>query len=220
MVARRGPIPAGPKTRQLFDVFQKAGGVLINPSDDDLRSFVALRMLRDQTAENGWHDEFEFMAAQPEAAARNRFLQAGGTEPAAGDTYALAAPSAGPPKPLVRPMADKPNLPSPPVSPIAAVSTLSALPATGPQALVARSPSRPEPTRSPLSPTAPLPADTIPVGRRMTVGEEPVSLPTQAAAAPCCDHCWFGFGQDGALATDRRGSSARRHSCNRDRPEQ
>ena len=52
IIVRRGPVPSGPKTRQLFDVFQKAGGVLINPSDDDLRTFVVLRMLRDQTAEN------------------------------------------------------------------------------------------------------------------------------------------------------------------------
>ena len=38
---------------------------------------------------------------------------------------------------------------------------------------------RSEPATSAASATAPLPADAIPVGRRMAVGEEPVSLPTK-----------------------------------------
>ena len=179
IIVRRGPVPSGPKTRQLFDIFQKAGGVLINPSDDDLRTFVALRMLRDQTAENGRHDEFEtWLRSQKPLLAADFFKQAG-LSPA--PETPTPAPSAAQPKASVRPKADKPKPAPPPVSPIAAASTPSVLPATGPQAPVAQtaSKSRPEPATSPPSATASLPADAIPVGRRMTVGEEPVSLPTR-----------------------------------------
>jgi hypothetical protein len=171
IIVRRGPVPSGPKTRQLFDVFQKAGGVLINPSDDELRTFVALRMLRDQTAENGRHDEFEsWLRSQKPLLATDFFKQAG-LSPLP-ETPTPAARSAGPPKSLVPP--------SPAVSPIIAVTAPSA-PATDPQPPVAQSPSksRPDPPRSPPSPTVSLPADAIPVGRRMAVGEEPVSLPTK-----------------------------------------
>jgi hypothetical protein len=173
IIVRRGPVPSsGPKTRQLYDVFQKAGGVLINPSDDDLRTFVALRMLRDQTADNGRHDEFEsWLRSQKPLLATDFFKQAGLSPPPDTPT-APAAPSAAPAKPLVPP--------SPPVSPIIAVSTPSA-PATDPQAPVAQSPtkSRPDPTRSPPSSSVPLRADAISVGRCMTVGEESVSLSTK-----------------------------------------
>jgi hypothetical protein len=39
-----------PKTRQLFEAFEKAGGVVINPLDADLRAFVTLRQMREQAA--------------------------------------------------------------------------------------------------------------------------------------------------------------------------
>jgi hypothetical protein len=86
IIVRHGPVPSGPKTKQLFDVFQKASGILITPSENDLRTFMALRMLRDHTAENGRHDEFVSWLRKPAAAARNRFLQTGGAEPASSDT--------------------------------------------------------------------------------------------------------------------------------------
>jgi hypothetical protein len=66
-VIRRSPIPGGAKTRQLFDAFEKAGGVVINPSDDDLRTFIALRTMRDRAVESGNQGDFdtELRAAKP-----------------------------------------------------------------------------------------------------------------------------------------------------------
>jgi hypothetical protein len=181
IIVRRGPVPFGPKTRQLFDVFQKAGGVLINPSDEDLRTFVGLRILRDQTVENGQHDEFESWLRSRQPLLATDFFRQAGLSPPPETPTTPAAPSAGPPKSLVPPMADKARTRSSPVRPIAGVSTPSTLPATNPQAPATQSPSkiRPEPTGSPTAHTSPPSPNTIPVGRRMTVGEEPVSLPTR-----------------------------------------
>lgn len=67
LVVRRGPVPTGAKTRQLFDAFLAAGGILIDPSDDDLRTFAALRALRERATAEGWFDRFErwLRAEQP-----------------------------------------------------------------------------------------------------------------------------------------------------------
>jgi hypothetical protein len=180
IAVRRGPIPSGPKTGQLFDVFQKAGGVLINPSEDDLRTFVALRMLRDQIAENGQQDEFEsWLRSQKPLLATDFFNQAGLNPPP--ETPTPAALSAAQPKASVRPKPDVRKPASPPISPTAAARTPSELPATGPQVPIAQTASKSQPeaeTPPPLT-TAPSPADAIPVGRRMSVGEEPVSVPTK-----------------------------------------
>ncbi|MGE7418892.1 ATP-binding protein, partial [Methylobacterium tarhaniae] len=59
LVVRRGPVPAGTKTSTLVDRFMAAGGKLIDPSDDDLKTFVALRTLRDQALRDGEFDTFE-----------------------------------------------------------------------------------------------------------------------------------------------------------------
>jgi hypothetical protein len=47
IIVWRGPPPSGPRTRELFNAFRAAGGIEIDPSDDDLRSFLALREMRD-----------------------------------------------------------------------------------------------------------------------------------------------------------------------------
>jgi hypothetical protein len=44
-ILRRSAPPSGPKTKTLFDQFLKAGGKLIAPTDDDLRTFVALETM-------------------------------------------------------------------------------------------------------------------------------------------------------------------------------
>ncbi|MGX7704782.1 helicase HerA domain-containing protein [Methylobacterium sp. Gmos1] len=59
LVVRRGPVPAGAKTSTLVDRFMAAGGKLIDPSDDDLRTFAALRDLRDAALRDGRFDRFE-----------------------------------------------------------------------------------------------------------------------------------------------------------------
>ncbi|AWN46148.1 AAA family ATPase [Methylobacterium terrae] len=59
LVVRRGPVPPGAKTDALVDRFLAAGGKLIDPSDDDLRTFVALRSLRDKALRDGEMDRFE-----------------------------------------------------------------------------------------------------------------------------------------------------------------
>ncbi|TNC11023.1 DUF853 family protein [Methylobacterium terricola] len=59
LLVRRGPVPAGAKTETLVDRFLAAGGKLIDPSDDDLRTFVALRNVRDGAVRDGEMDRFE-----------------------------------------------------------------------------------------------------------------------------------------------------------------
>ena len=59
IVVRRGAPPGGPKTRELFDAFRKAGGIEIDPNDADLRVFVALRAMRDAALAESRFDKFE-----------------------------------------------------------------------------------------------------------------------------------------------------------------
>lgn len=59
IIVRRGPPPSGPKTRELFDAFRAAGGIEIDPSDDDLRSFVGLRQMRGAALAGSDFDAFE-----------------------------------------------------------------------------------------------------------------------------------------------------------------
>ncbi|MGE8131813.1 helicase HerA domain-containing protein [Methylobacterium sp. NPDC080182] len=67
LLIRRGPMPGGAKTKQLVDAFTKAGGLLIDPSEADLRVFVALRDLHTRAQEEGASDRFErwIRAEQP-----------------------------------------------------------------------------------------------------------------------------------------------------------
>lgn len=59
VLVRRGPVPAGTMTGSLVSRFVAAGGKLIDPSDDDLRTFVALRTLHDEAVRDGRLDQFE-----------------------------------------------------------------------------------------------------------------------------------------------------------------
>lgn len=59
LIVRRGALPGGTKTRQLFDAFLAAGGTLIDPSDADLRTFAALHDLRARAVAAGRQDRFE-----------------------------------------------------------------------------------------------------------------------------------------------------------------
>ncbi|AWN52644.1 ATP-binding protein [Methylobacterium sp. 17Sr1-1] len=87
LVVRRGPVPAGTKTGTLVSRFVAAGGKLIDPSDDDLRIFVALRTLRDAAVRDGQADRFEsWMRTTLPVRGTGFFRQIGlsgdGTEPA------------------------------------------------------------------------------------------------------------------------------------------
>jgi hypothetical protein len=55
-ILRRADTPGGPKTKALVDQFLKAGGKFIEPTDDDLRAFVALNAMvqRDSPGFDNW----------------------------------------------------------------------------------------------------------------------------------------------------------------------
>ncbi|GAB6845651.1 hypothetical protein HNR00_001326 [Methylorubrum rhodinum] len=78
LVVRRGPVPSGAKTRQLFEAFLAAGGILIDPNDDDLRTFAALRSLRERATAEGRFDRFErWLRAEQPLLATDFFRAAG-----------------------------------------------------------------------------------------------------------------------------------------------
>lgn len=59
IVVRRGRPPSGKKTKELFDAFAAAGGLIIDPSDTDLLAFIALRQMRDTALAESRFDAFE-----------------------------------------------------------------------------------------------------------------------------------------------------------------
>jgi len=59
IIVRRGAPPSGPKTQELFNAFRAAGGIEIDPGDNDLRSFIALRQMRDAAVAASDFDAFE-----------------------------------------------------------------------------------------------------------------------------------------------------------------
>ncbi|MET7242753.1 ATP-binding protein [Methylobacterium sp. EM32] len=97
LIVRRGPVPAGTKTGTLVSRFVAAGGKLIDPSDDDLRTFVALRDLRDAALRDGQFDKFE------------SWMRA--TLPVRGTGFFRKARLPGDDKPIVRDLAPRPPLP-------------------------------------------------------------------------------------------------------------
>ena len=126
-ISSRRPVPSGAKTKQLCDAFEKAGGILIAPSDDDLRTFMALREMRAQAG--GRQDEFHAWLRAEKPLLKTDFFRKAGLGPSQDEVPTM--PEETPPPP------------PPPISVARAV------------------------------------VETIPVGRRATVDEEPVSLPTR-----------------------------------------
>ncbi|WP_298966345.1 ATP-binding protein [uncultured Methylobacterium sp.] len=148
VLVRRGPVPTGAKTRQLVDAFAAAGGRLVDPSDDDLRTFVALRTLRERATEAGEFDRFErWLRDRQPLLATEFFRQIGLAEPQ------TRAKDAGEPEPVETVVPDlPPDLPTAPKPP-------------------ARRTAPPAPP-----PAEPAP-DAITVGRRLTPEAEAVTLP-------------------------------------------
>lgn len=54
LVVRRGGSPGGPKTAALVEQFKNAGGLLMDPSEDELRSIAALVALKEEPGLNDW----------------------------------------------------------------------------------------------------------------------------------------------------------------------
>ena len=81
IIVRRGPQPSGPKTRELFDAFRAAGGLEIDPSDDDLRGFVALRQMRDAALAASDFDAFERWLIARKPLCETAFFKAAGLSP-------------------------------------------------------------------------------------------------------------------------------------------
>ncbi|MFE1601687.1 helicase HerA domain-containing protein [Methylobacterium sp. ID0610] len=113
VLVRRGALPSGAKTRQLVEAFTKAGGLLIDPADDDLRTLAALRDLRSQAAAQARLGAFEtwLRSERPlDGLAFFRAIGLGG-EPAA---EAPVAPPVVPTPPERAPAPPAPREPTPP----------------------------------------------------------------------------------------------------------
>ncbi|CAM2768686.1 helicase HerA domain-containing protein [Methylobacterium mesophilicum] len=168
LLIRRGPMPGGVKTKQLVDAFKAAGGLAIDPTDADLRVFVALRDLHTRAREAGTSDRFErWIRAEQPLVNTGFFRDAGlahaakaGTAP--GKDHAAAETPAVPVRaPGIdgRAAAERSGVAQAPAAPPAAHA---------PAGRGAR-PDRPTP-----GPSVP---DAIPVGHRLTPDAPGVSLP-------------------------------------------
>jgi hypothetical protein len=81
IVVRRGPPPSGKKTNELFEAFRSAGGLQLDPSDADLRSFLALRQMRDAAVGTSAFDAFERWLIDRKPLCETAFFKAAGLCP-------------------------------------------------------------------------------------------------------------------------------------------
>ena len=157
IVVRRGLPPSGPKTKELFDAFRAAGGIVIDPSDADLRAFTALRHLREVALAQSRFDAFErWLIVREPLCETTLFKQAGLCPPPVAPidgNATLAVPKTGAA-----------------AEPIAAQGALlphsSALTAATPQSTVA-----PSAALTAAQPSGAAVPSFIPVGQRATNGE-------------------------------------------------
>ena len=115
LLVRRGPMPGGTKTKQLVDAFTAAGGKLIDPSDEDLRTFAGLRDLRAQAQADGIADTFERWLRAEQPVARTHFFGTAGIAHAhPSDVVSLPDASiVPPPAPSHAATTKKPGRPAP-----------------------------------------------------------------------------------------------------------
>lgn len=155
LLVRRGPMPGGAKTKQLFDAFTAAGGLLIDPSDEDLRVFVALRDLRSRAQDEGASDRFERWLRLEQPLVRTGLFRAAGLAHGPGGGGTRPSDPTGPSSDSVSPTGRPdigPNTATPPANP------------PGPAAVPAdRAPSPPP--------------EAIPIGHRLTPDAPGASLP-------------------------------------------
>jgi hypothetical protein len=155
LLVRRGPIPSGIKTRQLFDAFRKAGGALINLLEEDLRTFVGLRTMRGEAAEAGNQVAFEIWLRSKKPLLDTAFFKDAGLSPP--------------------PIAPKP----PSAAKVEAVVVTSEQERTHPAAASEPVVERTEAVNAAHGTARVAHASAIPIGRRMTLEEEVVMLPTK-----------------------------------------
>jgi Helicase HerA, central domain len=155
IIVRRGAVPSGAKTQQLHQSFLKAGGKVVDPTDDDLRSFVALCVMREAAVEAGTLASFEAWLRQRQPLCSTAFFSAAGLcpppIPVAPDINGRAFPHAEPQAARSDKKVD--STPSDQTSHTDAIKD------------------------EPAAPPSIAPPTTIPVGHRMS-GGEPVNLPT------------------------------------------
>lgn len=161
VIVRRGPVPGGAKTKQLFDAFLAAKGVLIDPHEDDLRTFAALRDLRARAAQDLRQDRFEeWLRTHRFVRATGFFRQAGLGESSVSAASAItngASLGAGP-----QPAGGK---------------AAAALTETEDAGSPGNTPARSLGARQARPVAPPAAPDAIPVGRRLTPDAPAVSLP-------------------------------------------
>lgn len=118
LIVRRSAIPSGPKTKRLHDEFLAAGGKMISPADDDLRSFAALRDMRDAAMASGRLDSFEAWLLDKQPLCSTAFFQAAGLCPPPGVPVPAPAraqsPATAPATPPANPPAAPPVVPDSP----------------------------------------------------------------------------------------------------------
>ncbi len=178
IIVRRGPEPTGKKTKELFDVFRAAGGVEIDPSDDDLRTFVALREMRDAALEESRFDAFERWLVERKPLCETAFFKAAGLCPP--PVPAIAADAQSAPNEALPAMEVAPEAlvvrdglrPSHPEG-IEVVAGEPKAAISAPKAVEAPPPPVAEPAATPR----PQSRTAIPVGHRVAGGEA-VDLPT------------------------------------------
>ncbi|UDL93618.1 ATP-binding protein [Lichenihabitans sp. PAMC28606] len=157
LIIRKAPVPGGVKTRQMVEVFTKAGGCIIDPSEDDLMTFVALRQLRDEAANHRKRNEFD------------AWLRA--TKPLCDTAFFKQAGLCPPPGTSVSDVVDA--MPAPPVETVLIEGVATA---ASPVAAPLAEPKRPT-KRAVAPPLVAVPPTAIVIGHRMAVGGEAVSLP-------------------------------------------
>lgn len=97
LIIRRTPVPSGPKSRELHEAFLAAGGIVTALDDGDLRTFLALRTLRDRASAEGRVEAFEgWLQARRPLCATGLFQLAGLCPPPDNPS----APASRPPEPM------------------------------------------------------------------------------------------------------------------------
>ena len=168
LAIRRGPVPGGAKskTQQLFATFLKAGGRVIDPSDEDLRTFVALRAMRDAAVADNDLDGFLRWLLAEKPLLETAFFKSAGLSPVPfGDVRTDDDPTMPPAGPSDAP-ASTPIKTDASSSAAAKGEPASAKPVVEP-------PSIAETAKAP--PPAAGEGAAIPLGHRVA-GAEPVSL--------------------------------------------
>ncbi|MCP1547248.1 MULTISPECIES: helicase HerA domain-containing protein [Methylorubrum] len=172
LLVRRGPMPGGGKTRQLVEAFTAAGGLLIDPSDEDLRVFVALRDLRRRAQDEGTSDRFErWLRAEQPVVRTALFQTAGLAHGSSRDEAPSTVDAPAPLAPAAPPSGDAKGMITAAVARPSGIVETSATPTTPPAG-----PADTIPTDRAPPPERPSAPEAIPVGHRLAPDAPGVSL--------------------------------------------